>query len=69
MINTIMNINLKRVNDPDFNKPEYLVRTKEIEQKIYQAKVENRKYYKELQAQEDKKWADIKAKRNKKRNR
>ena len=49
--------------------PEYITRAIEIEAKIFDAKVINDKYYKELQAQEDKKWADIKAKRNNKRGR
>ena len=67
MISTVLSVNLERVKDPMFFKPEYKQRAIETEAKIFKAMVENRKYYKSLQAQEDKKWADIKAKRNKKR--
>ena len=49
--------------------PEYIERAIEIEHRIFEAMQENKKYYKQLQAQEDKKWADIKNKRNKKRGR
>lgn len=69
MIQVILDVNLSRVNDPDFNKPEYIERAREIDEKIKQARRDNFRYYKELQAQEDKKWADIKAKRNNKRGR
>ena len=48
-------------------KPEYLERAKGIQAKIDKAYIENKEYYKDLQAQEDNKWAQIKSNRNKKR--
>lgn len=47
---------------------DYIERAKVIQDKINTAEVNNRAYYKSLQAIEDKKWADIKLERKSRRN-